>query len=61
MDNQSFLKGRGIEPNDVNTYLAHFAGKAGAAAIHANPGATVEALLGAKAVAANPFLRGMRG
>lgn len=61
MDNQAFLKSRGIEPNDANTYLAHFAGPAGAAAIHANPGATVEQLLGARAVAANPFLRGKTG
>lgn len=60
-ENQSFLKSRGVPVNDGNTYLAHFAGPAGAAAIHANPGATVEALLGPSAVAANPFLRGKTG
>jgi hypothetical protein len=60
-DNQGFLRGRGIEPTPGNTYLAHFAGPQGAAAIHADPGAPVERLLGARAVAANPFLRGKTG
>ncbi len=60
-DNQQFLASRGIDPTPGNTYLAHFAGPAGAAALHANPGATVEALLGSAAVQANPFLRGKRG
>lgn len=60
-DNQGFLSARGIEATPGNTYLAHFAGPRGAAAIHANPAAPVEQLLGARAVAANPFLRGKTG
>lgn len=60
-DNTAFLQSRGIEATPGNVYLAHFAGPGGAAAIHANPGATVEALLGPRAVAANPFLQGKTG
>lgn len=60
-DNSAFLRQRGIDPTPGNQYLAHFAGPSGAAAIHADPGATVEALLGPQAVAANPFLRGKTG
>ena len=60
-DNQNFLGSRGIEATPGNTYLAHFAGPAGAAALHANPQATVEATLGPRVVAANPFLRGKTG
>jgi hypothetical protein len=60
-ENASFLKQRGIEPTPGNTYLAHFAGPSGAAALHSDPGKTVEALLGSDAVRANPFLRGKRG
>lgn len=60
-DNSAFLRQRGHEATPGTTYLAHFAGPAGAAAILANPGATVEALLGPQAVAANPFLRGKTG
>jgi hypothetical protein len=60
-DNQGFLRGRGIDPTPGNTYLAHFAGPQGAAAIHGNPDASAEQLLGSRAVAANPFLRGKTG
>lgn len=60
-DMQSYLKGQGIDPTPGNSYLAWFAGPGGASAIHADPGATVEALLGPEAVRANPFLRGMTG
>lgn len=60
-DNQGFLKSKGIDPTPGNTYLAHFAGPQGAAAIHANPNAPIEQLMGASAVAANPFLRGKTG
>ncbi|HKJ60429.1 MAG TPA: hypothetical protein VKA94_00335, partial [Hyphomicrobiales bacterium] len=59
--NAAFLRSKGYEPTPVNTYLSHFAGPAGSAAILANPGATVEALLGPEAVRANPFLQGMTG
>jgi hypothetical protein len=60
-DNQGYLKSRGVDPTPGNTYLAHFAGPQGAAAIHADPSQPVERLLGARAVAANPFLRGKTG
>lgn len=60
-DNQNFLRSRGIDPSPGNTYLSHFAGPAGAAALHANPQATVEATLGPRVIAANPFLRGKTG
>lgn len=60
-DNSAFLRSKGIEPTPGNSYLAHFAGPGGAAAIHADPGATVEALLGPRAVQANPFLKGKTG
>ena len=57
-ENQGFLKQRGIDPNPSNTYLAHFAGPAGASALHANPSASAESVLGPKVIAANPFLKG---
>jgi hypothetical protein len=60
-DNQGYLKARGIEPNAGNTYLAHFAGPQGAAALHGNPEAPVESILSRDAIAANPFLRGKTG
>jgi hypothetical protein len=59
--NSAFLRSKGYEATPANTYLSHFAGPAGSAAILANPGATVEALLGPEAVRANPFLQGMTG
>jgi len=60
-DNATFLQARGIQPTPGNLKLAHFAGPEGAAKLHANPDAPVEAVLGRDAVAANPFLRGKRG
>lgn len=57
-ENSTFLKSRGFEATPGNTYLAHFAGPSGAAAILADPGRAVEATLGADAIRANPFLRG---
>jgi hypothetical protein len=60
-ENAKYLQSRGIEPTPGNTYLAHFAGSGGAAALHANPQAPVESTLGSRAVAANPFLRGKTG
>lgn len=60
-DNATFLQARGIPPTPGNLKLAHFAGPEGAAKLHANPDAPVEAVLGRSAVAANPFLKGKRG
>lgn len=60
-DNQGYLKSRGIEATPGNTYLAHFAGPQGAAAIHANPSAPIERILTPGAISANPFLRGKTG
>ena len=57
-ENQGFLKQRGFEPNDGNSYLAHFAGPQGAASILSNPNGSVENTLTPGAIAANPFLRG---
>lgn len=57
--NAAALQRAGIPATPGNLYLAHFAGEAGARKLHAaEPGAPVEAVLGAKVVAANPFLRG---
>lgn len=59
-DNGAILSGAGLPVTPANTYLAHFAGPQGAVSVlGADPAAPVEAILGAKAVAANPFLRGM--
>ena len=60
-ENSDFLRQRGIDPTPGNLKLAHFAGPKGAAALYANPDAPVEAVLGADAVRANPFLRGKKG
>lgn len=57
-DNGQYLTSRGIQATPGNTYLAHFAGPAGAAAVLSNPDGAVEDTLGPAAVAANPFLRG---
>jgi len=59
--NSAFLRSKGYEATPANTYLSHFAGPSGASAILANPGATVEALLGPEAVRANPFMQGWTG
>ncbi|RUX60169.1 hypothetical protein [Mesorhizobium sp. M7A.F.Ca.CA.002.12.1.1] len=59
-ENANFLQSRGLPVTEGNIYLAHFAGQGGAEKIlKANPGESVEAVLGAKAVEANPFLKGM--
>lgn len=57
--NAASLQRAGIPVTEGNLYLAHFAGEAGARKLHAaEPGASAEAVLGAKVVEANPFLRG---
>jgi hypothetical protein len=59
-DNGAALSGAGLPVNSGTTYLAHFAGPQGAVKVlQADPNAPIEAILGAKAVAANPFLKGM--
>ena len=60
-DNQGYLKSRGIDASPGNSYLAHFAGPQGAAALHANPQASAAATLGSRVIAANPFLQGKTG
>jgi hypothetical protein len=59
-DNQGTLAKAGLPVTPGTTYLAHFAGPGGALKVlQADPGTPVESLLGAEAVAANPFLKGM--
>ena len=58
--NADALQRAGIPITEGNLYLAHFAGEAGARRLHeADPGASVESVLGAAVVNANPFLEGM--
>jgi hypothetical protein len=58
--NQALLTKNGLPVTPGNTYLAHFAGPGGAVKVlQADPNAPVESVLGAAAVQANPFLRGM--
>lgn len=58
--NQALLTKAGVPVTPGSTYLAHFAGPGGAVKVlQADPTASVEAILGAGAVSANPFLRGM--
>jgi hypothetical protein len=58
--NQSILTKAGVPVTPGTTYLAHFAGPGGAVKVmQADPNAPVETVLGAAAVQANPFLRGM--
>jgi hypothetical protein len=58
-DNERALRSAGIETTPGNLYLAHFAGEAGARALHrASPNASAESVLGRDAVKANSFLRG---
>lgn len=59
-ENRDYLNSRGLQ-GEGNTYLAHFAGPQGAAAVLSNPNAPVERLLSPGAIEANPFLRGMTG
>lgn len=59
-DNQAHLQRNGLPVTPGSTYLAHFAGPGGAVKVlQADPTAPVESILGASAVAANPFLKGM--
>lgn len=58
--NQAILTKNGLPVTPGSTYLAHFAGPGGAVKVlQADPNAPVESVLGADAVRANPFLRGM--
>ena len=59
-DNGAVLSNAGLPVNPTTTYLAHFAGPQGAVNIlQANPTTPVEGILDARAIAANPFLKGM--
>lgn len=58
--NQAILTKAGVPVTPGSTYLAHFAGPGGAVKVmQSDPNAPVESVLGASAVNANPFLRGM--
>lgn len=58
--NQANLQKNGLPVTPGNTYLSHFAGPDGAVKIlQADPNAPVADILGAKVVAANPFLKDM--
>ncbi len=58
--NQAILTKAGVPVTPGTTYLAHFAGPGGAVKVlQSDPSAPVESVLGAAAVNANPFLRGM--
>lgn len=53
-ENANGLQKRGLTPTDGNVYLAHFAGLGGASALlKANPNASAESILGAKAARDN--------
>ena len=55
--NKASLQKQGHAPDDLNTYLAHFAGAAGAnKLLTADPNATVSQILGADVAKANPSL-----
>ena len=59
-ENAVTLDRAGYEPTDANTYLAHFAGPAGAKAVlGADPNTPVGQVLGDRVVQANPFLANM--
>jgi hypothetical protein len=59
-DNGQILTGAGLPVTPGTTYLAHFAGPQGAVKVlQADPNAPVGDILGAAAVNANPFLKGM--
>lgn len=58
--NGDHLKNNGIDPTPGNTYLAHFAGPAGATAIlKADPATPIGSIVGQQAMIANPFLKNM--
>lgn len=59
-DNQAHLKQNGLPVTPGTTYLAHFAGPGGAVKVlQSDPNAPIETVLGADAIKANPFLKGM--
>jgi hypothetical protein len=59
-DNGQILQNAGLPVTPASQYLAHFAGPQGAVKLlSADPSAPVETVLGAGAVNANPFLKGM--
>lgn len=59
-DNGAILSKAGLPVTPGSQYLAHFAGPQGAVKVlQADPSAPVESVLGAAAVKANPFLKGM--
>jgi hypothetical protein len=59
-DNGEILAKAGLPVTNTTQYLAHFAGPQGAVKVlGADPDASVESILGAGAVKANPFLQGM--
>lgn len=59
-DNQAVLSKAGLPVTPGSTYLAHFAGPAGAVKVlQADPGALASDILGPKVLAANPFLKDM--
>lgn len=59
-DNGAILSKAGVPVTPGTTYLAHFAGPQGAVKVlNSDPNAPVSDVLGAAAVNANPFLRGM--
>jgi hypothetical protein len=58
-ENRTFLITKGLDPTDAALYLAHFAGRTGAARLlKANRDTPVEQILSPEAVAANSFLEG---
>jgi hypothetical protein len=59
-DNAAILQKSGLPVTDGTKYLAHFAGPGGAVKIlQADPNAQAGDILGAAALKANPFLKGM--
>jgi hypothetical protein len=59
-ENNAALSKAGIPTTPGSTYLAHFAGPQGAVKVlSSDPTTPVSAILDAKAIAANPFLRNM--
>ncbi len=58
-ENEGYLRQRGHAISAGRLYLAHFLGPAGAdMALRADPAQSVEGVMGAAVVSANPFLRG---
>lgn len=58
-ENANFLAAQGLAQTPGNIYLAHFLGPRGAAQVlKADPGASIESIVGADAVKANGFLAG---